>query len=48
MNFIDSQPITLGNYAYEEYVLDEISVTGEEHYVTKIMVEVESKLGLSC
>lgn len=41
MNFIDSQPITLGNYAYEEYVLDEISVTGEEHYVTKIMVEVE-------
>lgn len=41
MNFIDTQPITLGNYAYEEYVLDEISVTGEEHYVTKIMVEVE-------
>lgn len=41
MNFIDAQPITLGNYAYEEYVLDEISVTGEEHYVTKIMVEVE-------
>ena len=41
MNFIDAQQITLGNYAYEEYVLDEISVTGEEHYVTKIMVEVE-------
>lgn len=41
MNFIDAQPITLGNYAYEEYVLDEISVTGEEHYITKIMVEVE-------
>ncbi len=41
MQFIDAQPITLGNYAYEEYILDEISVSGEENYVTQIMVEVE-------
>ncbi|MGE7020696.1 MerR family transcriptional regulator [Solibacillus cecembensis] len=41
IDFIDAQPITLGNYAYEEYVLDEISVSGEENYVTQIMVEVE-------
>lgn len=41
MDFIEAQPITLGNYAYEEYILDEISVSGEENYVTQIMVEVE-------
>lgn len=41
MDFIEAQPITLGKYAYEEYVLDEISVSGEENYVTQIMVEVE-------
>ncbi|ATP39021.1 BltR family transcriptional regulator [Solibacillus sp. R5-41] len=42
MDFIDAQPIILGNFAYEEYVLDEVSVSGEENYVTQIMVEVES------
>lgn len=41
MDFIDAHPIMLGNYAYEEYVLDEISVSGEENYVTQIMVEVQ-------
>ncbi|WP_313892419.1 MerR family transcriptional regulator [Psychrobacillus sp.] len=41
MDFIDTHHIKLGSYAYEEYVLDEISVTGNDNYVTQIMIEVE-------
>ena len=41
MDYIDKHNIKLGNYSYEEYILDEISVSGSENYVTQIMVEVE-------
>ena len=41
MDFIDKHNIRLGNYSYEEYILDEIPVSGIENYVTQIMVEVE-------
>ncbi|TQR20619.1 MerR family transcriptional regulator [Psychrobacillus vulpis] len=43
MKFIDTHHIKLGNYSYEEYVLDEISVSGNDNYVTQIMIEVEGK-----
>ncbi|MBM7644838.1 DNA-binding transcriptional MerR regulator/effector-binding domain-containing protein [Scopulibacillus daqui] len=29
--------------SFEEYVIDEVSVSGEDHYVTKIMIQVEEK-----
>lgn len=29
--------------SFEEYVMDEVSVNGEENYVTKIMIQVEEK-----
>ena len=41
MTFIDTHQIKLGNYSYEEYILDEISVSGNANYVTQIMIEVE-------
>ncbi|WP_144509772.1 MerR family transcriptional regulator [Bacillus sp. FJAT-22090] len=41
MRFIDTQHIKLGNFSYEEYVLDGISVSGKDNYVTQIMIEVE-------
>jgi len=41
MKFINTNPIKLGSYSYEEYILDEISVSGNDNYVTQIMVEVE-------
>ncbi|QUG41624.1 MerR family transcriptional regulator [Psychrobacillus sp. INOP01] len=43
MKFIDTHHIKLGSYSYEEYVLDEISVSGNDHYVTQIMIKVEEK-----
>jgi len=39
--FIESHHLVLTNYTYEEYVLDEISVSGSEDYVTEIMMHVE-------
>ncbi|MCZ8532531.1 MerR family transcriptional regulator [Psychrobacillus psychrodurans] len=41
MKFIDKHQIKLGSYSYEEYILDEISVSGNDNYVTQILVEVE-------
>lgn len=41
MKFIDKHQIKLGSYSYEEYILDEISVSGSDNYVTQILVEVE-------
>lgn len=39
-NFILEHGIQIGSYSYEEYILDEISVSGNENYVTRIMIEV--------
>lgn len=41
LDFIRSNDLVLTNYTYEEYVLDEISVSGSEDYVTEIMMHVE-------
>ncbi|KAA0965720.1 MerR family transcriptional regulator [Sporosarcina sp. ANT_H38] len=40
-DFIRTNNLVLTNYTYEEYVLDEISVSGSEDYVTEIMMHVE-------
>ncbi|WP_211749862.1 MerR family transcriptional regulator [Paenibacillus sp. Marseille-Q4541] len=39
-SYIREHGIHIGNYSYEEYILDEISVSGNENYVTQIMIEV--------
>lgn len=39
-DFILEHGIQIGSYSYEEYILDEISVSGNENYVTRIMIEV--------
>lgn len=41
LNFIRSNGLTLIGYTYEEYVLDEIAVSGSDHYVMEIMIYVE-------
>ncbi|AIF45170.1 hypothetical protein X953_03335 [Virgibacillus sp. SK37] len=43
LHYIQKAHLKLGNWAYEEYILDEISVNGIDHYVTKIMIEVREK-----
>ncbi|MGX4601151.1 MerR family transcriptional regulator [Faecalimicrobium sp. JNUCC 81] len=40
--FIDENNLTLGDYSYEEYILDEVSVKGYENYLTQILVEVKN------
>ncbi|MGG0655859.1 MerR family transcriptional regulator [Rummeliibacillus pycnus] len=40
--FIELHHLKMKDYSYEEYILDEISVNGEENYATKIMIQVES------
>jgi len=39
-NFIEQQHLQPGEYVYEEYLIDEVAVTSEEDYVTRITVEV--------
>lgn len=41
LRFIAENALTLKGFAYEEYVLDEVSVSGDDNYVTQIMLEVE-------
>ncbi|MFJ7935915.1 MerR family transcriptional regulator [Sporosarcina sp. NPDC096371] len=41
LDFISNQNLTLTDYTYEEYVLDEISVSSNDEYVTEIMMHVE-------
>ncbi|WHX25100.1 MerR family transcriptional regulator [Virgibacillus halodenitrificans] len=43
LNYIQKEDLKLGNWTYEEYILDEISVNGIDHYVTKIVIEVREK-----
>lgn len=40
--FLDENNLTLGDYSYEEYILDEVSVKGYENYLTQILVEVKN------
>lgn len=43
LEFTESNYLNLTNYTYEEYLLDEISVSGSAHYVTEIRMQVERK-----
>ena len=43
--FMEQHHLKLKGYAYEEYILDEISVNREENYVTKMMIQVEDENG---
>lgn len=40
--FIKQNNLKINGYSYEEFILDEISVNGEDNYVTKIMIQVEN------
>ena len=41
LNFIEEKQLKIIGYAYEELLLDEISVKGYENYMTQIMIHVE-------
>lgn len=41
LDFIRNHHLKLMNYTYEEYILDEISVSNSDEYVTEIMMHVE-------
>lgn len=41
LKFLDNVNLSIGRYAYEEYILDETTVKGYENYVTQILVEIE-------
>ncbi|WP_105176075.1 MULTISPECIES: MerR family transcriptional regulator [Clostridium] len=43
ISFLDSFNLNIGDYAYEECILDEASVIGFENYLTEISVEVNTK-----
>ena len=41
ISFIRNNHLQLTNYTYEEYILDEISVSDSDEYITEIMMHVE-------
>ena len=41
--FLNSFNLNIGDYAYEEYILDEASVKGYNNYLTEISIEVSNK-----
>jgi len=41
LHFIAINKLSIKGYSYEEYVLDEITVSGDDNYITQIMLEVE-------
>lgn len=40
-DYLDKQGYHMSGHSFEEYIMDEISVSGEDNYVTKIMIQVE-------
>ncbi|MEK3934016.1 MerR family transcriptional regulator [Sporosarcina sp. FSL W7-1349] len=42
-NYLDKEGYRICGDSFEEYVIDEVSVSGENNYVTKIMIQVEEK-----
>lgn len=42
--FLTEANLNIGDYAYEEYVLDETTMKGYDNYVTQILVEVDGHL----
>ncbi|WP_286908890.1 MerR family transcriptional regulator [Clostridium sp. UBA1652] len=43
IEFLNQLNLKIGQYSFEEFILDEISVKGYENYVTQISVEVSTK-----
>ncbi|WP_285769260.1 MerR family transcriptional regulator [Peribacillus sp. SI8-4] len=43
IRFMEHENLNIKSFAYEEYILDEVSVKGYENYLTEIKVEVEGK-----
>lgn len=44
IEYLNEANLKIGKYAYEEYVLDEITMKGFENYVTQILVEIEGHI----
>lgn len=42
-DYLSKEGYRICGYSFEEYVMDEVSVNGEDNYVTKIMIQVEEK-----
>ena len=42
-SFIEETGYQISGDTIEEYVIDGLSVKGEENYITKIMIQVEGK-----
>lgn len=40
-DYLDRKGYHMSGYSFEEYIMDEISVSGEDNYVTKIMIQIE-------
>lgn len=41
IDYLNTAKLKIGQYAYEEYVLDETTMKGFDNYVTQILVEIE-------
>jgi len=41
LKFLEENELQIGNFAYEVYLLDEISNKNERDYITQITVEIE-------
>ncbi len=41
LNFLEKNHLSMGEFAYEEYLLDEVAVKSENDYITQITVAVE-------
>jgi DNA-binding transcriptional MerR regulator/effector-binding domain-containing protein len=41
--YLSKERYRISGDSFEEYVIDEVSVSGEDNYVTKIMIQVEEK-----
>lgn len=43
VNFFEKAGLSMGKYAYEEFILDETTVRSKNEYLTQILVEVDTK-----
>lgn len=41
IQFIEKNGMQIGEYAYEEFMLDEVMVDGFENQITKILIQVK-------
>ncbi len=43
VNFFEKSGLSMGKYAYEEFILDETTVISKKEYLTQILVEIDTK-----